>query len=39
MDWIHNLRIVLRDDKREEVLETPIPEEPTENATSTLKNA
>ena len=31
-DWIHNLRIVLRAEKKEEVLDTPLLEEPAENA-------
>ena len=31
-DWIRNLRIILRAEKKEEVLDTPLPEEPTENA-------
>ena len=30
-DWIRNLRIVLRAEKKEEVLDTPLPEEPAEN--------
>ena len=32
IDWIRNLRIVLRDEKKEEALDTPLPDEPTENA-------
>ena len=30
-DWIHNLRIVLRAEKKEEVLDTPLPNELAEN--------
>src|SRR6187551_3280761 len=32
-DWIRNLRIVLRAEKKEEVLDTPLPDEPDDNAT------
>src|SRR3954469_17897520 len=38
-DWVCNLRIVLRSDKKETVLDTPIPDEPTDNASAALKNA
>ena len=38
-DWIHNLRIVLRVEKKEEVLDTPLPDEPADDATAALKNA
>jgi len=38
-DWIHNLRIVLRDEKKEEILDTPLPEAPEENASTEEKNA
>jgi len=31
-DWIRNLRIVLRAEKKEDVLDTPLPEEPTDDA-------
>ena len=31
-DWSRNLRIVLRQDKKEHVLEEPIPDVPAENA-------
>jgi hypothetical protein len=36
-DWIRNLRIILKAEKKEEVLDTPLPEEPDENATLTGK--
>ena len=36
-DWVRNLRIVLRADKKESVLDTPIPEEHADNETATLK--
>ena len=39
MDWIRNLRIVLRADKKEDVLDTPLPEEPTDDAPAAIKNA
>jgi len=38
-DWIHNLRIVLRADKKEDVLDTPLPEEPADDAPAAIKNA
>ena len=38
-DWIRNLRIVLRAEKKEEVLDTPLPEELDENATLAVRNA
>src|ERR1041384_2005747 len=34
-----NLRIVLKHDKKENVLEEPLPEEPADNATTAAKNA
>ena len=37
--WYRNLRIVLKHDKKEHVLEDPLPEEPTDNASTTTKNA
>ena len=37
--WYRNLRIVLKHDKKEHVLEDPLPEEPTNNADTTTKNA
>ena len=33
-DWIRNLRIVLRAANKKDVLDTPLPEEPTANATA-----
>jgi hypothetical protein len=38
-DWVRNLRIVLRSDKKETILDTPIPDEPADNAFAALKNA
>ena len=38
-DWIHNLRIVLRAEKKEDVLDTPLPDEPADNAPAAEKNA
>jgi len=38
-DWIYNLRIVLRAEKKEEILDTPLPDEPADNAHATEKNA
>ena len=38
-DWIRNLRIVLRAEKKEDVLDTPLPEEPTDDAPAVAKNA
>jgi hypothetical protein len=38
-DWICNLRIVLRADKKEDVLDTPLSEEPADDATVAVKNA
>ena len=37
--WYRNLRTVLKHDKKESGLEEPLPEEPTDNATATVKNA
>jgi hypothetical protein len=38
-DWIRNLKIVIRVEKNEDILDTPLPEEPTEDATAAVKNA
>jgi hypothetical protein len=38
MEWISKLRIVLRVQKKEEVLDTPLLEEHAEDATATVKN-
>ncbi|XP_066373243.1 uncharacterized protein [Miscanthus floridulus] len=38
-DWIHNLRIVLKAEKKEEILDTPLPDEPADNAPAVEKNA
>src|SRR3954470_9522467 len=35
--WYRNLRIVLKHDKKENVLEEPLPEEPADNATAAAK--
>ena len=37
--WYRNLRIVLKHDKKEHVLEDPLPEEPADNANATTRNA
>ena len=37
--WYRNLRIVLKHDKKENVLEEPLPDEPADNATAAAKNA
>ena len=39
VDWICNLRIVLRAEKKEEILDTPLPEAPEDNASTAEKNA
>jgi hypothetical protein len=39
VDSIRNLRIVLRAEKKEEILDTPLPDEPTDNAPAVEKNA
>jgi hypothetical protein len=38
-DWIRNLRIVLRAEKKEEYLDTPLPDEPADDASAAVKNA
>jgi hypothetical protein len=38
-DWIRNLRIVLRAEKKEEILDTPLTEAPEINASTAEKNA
>jgi len=38
-DWIRNLRIVLRAEKKEEILDTPLPEAAEDNASTAEKNA
>ncbi|XP_024314571.1 uncharacterized protein LOC112271070 [Brachypodium distachyon] len=38
-NWYRNLRIVLRHDKKEHVIENPLPEEPADNATAAVRNA
>ena len=37
--WYRNLRIVLKRDKMEHVLEDPLPEEPADNVNATTRNA
>ena len=37
--WYRNLRIVLKHDKKEHVLENPLPDEPAKNANATTRNA
>ena len=37
--WYRNLRIVLRHEKKEQVLENPLPVEPADNANATIRNA
>ena len=39
VDWIRNLRIVLRAEKKEDVLDTPLPEEPADDAPAEEKTA
>jgi hypothetical protein len=38
-DWVRNLRIILKAEKKEEVLDSPLLEEPDENATLAEMNA
>ena len=38
-DWIRNLRTILRSEKKEEVLDTPLQEEPAKNATANERTA
>ena len=38
-DWTCNLRIILRAEKKEDVLDTPLPEAPADDATVAVKNA
>jgi hypothetical protein len=39
VDWIRNLRIVLRAEKKEKILDNPLSEAPTDNAPAAEKNA
>ena len=39
IDWSRNLRIVLRQEKKLEVLDHPMPPEPTRNATAAIREA
>ena len=36
-NWYHNLRIVLKQEKKDHVLDTPLPDEPDVDATVTIK--
>jgi hypothetical protein len=38
-DWIRNLRNVLRAERKEEILDTPLPDAPADNAPAAEKNA
>ncbi|XP_071678688.1 uncharacterized protein [Lolium perenne] len=38
-NWYRNLRIVLKQEKRDHVLDNPLPDEPVENATTAVQNA
>ena len=38
-NWYRNLRIVLKHDKKDHVLDTPLPNEPDDDATVTVHNA
>ena len=38
-NWYRNLRIVLKHDKKDHVLDTPLPDEPAENAIAAVVNA
>ena len=39
LDWICNLRIVLRAEKKEDVLDTPLPPVPADDASAAVKAA
>ena len=39
IDWSRNLRIVLRQEKKLEVLDQPLPAEPARNATAAIREA
>ena len=38
-NWYRNLRIVLKQEKKDHVLDTPLPDEPDDNATAAVMNA
>ena len=38
-NWYRNLRIVLKHEKKEHVLDNPLPDEPEDNATAAVTNA
>ncbi|XP_071709438.1 uncharacterized protein [Rutidosis leptorrhynchoides] len=39
LDWYHNLRIVLKVEKKSYILDGPVPEEPSANATKSIRDA
>ena len=39
LDWYRNLRIVLKQEKREYILDQPVPDEPAANAPKAQKDA
>ena len=39
LDWYRNLRIVLKQEKKEYILDQPVPEEPAANAPRAQKDA
>ncbi|XP_071715567.1 uncharacterized protein [Rutidosis leptorrhynchoides] len=39
LDWYRNLRIVLKHEKKLHVLDTPLPDQPPENATAAIRKA
>ena len=38
-NWYRNVRIVLKHEKKDHVLDNPLPDEPDENATAAVNNA
>lgn len=38
LDWFRNMRIVLRSEKKDYILDGPIPEEPPPNASKAIKD-
>ena len=39
LDWFRNLRIILKQEKKLHVLDTPLPDQPPENVTAAVRNA